>query len=327
MNLIFNAKARNFPCFAFSDIEKKVYAQMTDIYVNANGEVIEININKFSKKLKISKSRLIKIINKFKRYSFVRDENAPEQKAVTHKNYFVLPNEILDGNLTVRSIIILSYLYSLPCNGKIKIRQSKIAQVCNLDIKTVRKHINILAEKGFITDIKKSHKHEFEVLTYTLKPLPESGYFFVPRAVFSRGLEPKLFTMYLLHCRAEDVKSGIHWNSYNDILAKASEIFRVARSVIISLIKKLADMKLIIKYNQKVKTCNGKASLVDNMYCVLKTVANKIKKSMKKITSFDILFLEFLTELRRLEKRRDKMEKLYTKSRQFSLFSLNDGVG
>ena len=65
------------------------------------------------------------------------------------------------------------------------------------------------------------------------------------------------------------------------MLSKTNEIFHTSRSVIIALIKQLAEIKLITKNNQQVTTCNGKMSLIDNMYGILKTIKNKIRKSTK----------------------------------------------
>ena len=185
--------------------------------------------------------------------------------------------------LTSRSVKVMAYLYSIPQkNGKIKVTQNRIAEQCDMDIKTVRKHINILRDFGYITRIDKDIKeHSMKVFgtdTYTLKTLPESGFFAVPRSVFRQEIEPKLFVMYLLHCQAEDVNSGIHWNSYNDLLKRASKIFSEKRSVIIALVKKLAEMKLIVKYRQRVRNFRGKTTNIDNMYGTIKHVKGKIHK-------------------------------------------------
>jgi hypothetical protein len=217
------------------------------------------------------------------------------EKIMFSSKYFTLPNEILDGELNPREIAILSVLYCFskrfynadePTAYSVQVAQTTLAYYTGLSRNTVAKYTNSLYEKGFILDIIQDERpHEVKKYgqssVYELKPLPESGFFFAPKDIFSFQLSPKLLAFYLRFCRDEDSIERLQWNSINDLWDKASNIFHVAKSVLISMIRELTKLNLITKTKRRPVNKNGKWIWIDNVYRLVQFAAGKIVKKMK----------------------------------------------
>ena len=78
-NLIFNTKAGQTPCFSFSDLEKSVHTELSDLYTNSgDSDFITFDYKVVAKKLRIKVCKLVKIIRKFMSRGIVRPEGTPE---------------------------------------------------------------------------------------------------------------------------------------------------------------------------------------------------------------------------------------------------------
>jgi DNA-binding MarR family transcriptional regulator len=181
-----------------------------------------------------------------------------------------------DLNLNLSTLEVMTFAYLLSIyreHDGVCVSQKIIAQSVNLCVSTTRKCINNLSKKDLILEVfegeKKQNQRFAGASIYVLPSkswIDTSGYFLVPRKIFEYRLTPKEFAVYLFLWRAEDSKIGLLWNSYNDFLKKFGLYFKLTRSEIIKIIKKLTELKLIKKTVRKAKTVHKKFSFIDNIY-------------------------------------------------------------
>jgi DNA-binding MarR family transcriptional regulator len=206
-------------------------------------------------------------------------------------SYFVMPNDVLLGEITPREIVILAYLYSRKTGNydAVQVSQKVLGQVCGMDVKTVRKCVIKLVEKRFVKNVfvtKKLHSFKYEITVYELPKLPQNGYFFVQRMIFKYKISPKIFTLYLFMCKSKDSTLGLSWNSYNDIKKKLGKVIKSTRYEVLCMVKTLTKCGLIKKSRKKGKTKNGKWIFIDNVYRIIKLRVKYLKKSARYFTNF-----------------------------------------
>jgi predicted transcriptional regulator len=163
-------------------------------------------------------------------------------------------------------------VYSALCSLRrgfdgVRLSQRKIALICNIkSVKTVAASVHRLYKIGLIRNVitpvvKKMKKYETSI--YQLKPLPVSGFFFVPKSVLQfTCVAPKMFAVYSFLCYSNHSEYVKSWNSYADLCVKMG-FSRGQRSEVIKLIGSLAGLGLIKKTIRKIK-----GVYVDNIYRV-----------------------------------------------------------
>lgn len=192
-------------------------------------------------------------------------------------NFFKMPNDIFEKNLSYSELTVLAAVYSLRShsifrgNKYIKISQKSIASICGFkSTTTVSKAIDKLCYLGYITRINRYYDDYRKLGTnvYTI-PTVKGKYFFVSRRIFKYHLTTSQMRMYLFSCKCSDSRSKRFWNSYNDIC----QALKLKRSSVIKTITELCNMGLIKKYLIRKK--NGSYS--DNHYKVIKLLPPKRK--------------------------------------------------
>lgn len=188
---------------------------------------------------------------------------------IRSKDFFKLPNDIFEKNLSATEIRVLAAVYSCKshsiCFGvkHIKIKQSVIAKICGLSSsRTVSQAINKLCLYGYIKEIRRyySDTKKLGTFVYTI-PVIKANYFFVSRRIFNYNLTSAQLRMYLFFCKAAVSSSRQSWNSYNDI----ANALNLRRSSVIQTVQELVQMKLIKKYRIRKKD----GSFSDNHYEVV----------------------------------------------------------
>ena len=188
---------------------------------------------------------------------------------IRSKDFFKLPNDIFEKNLSATEIRVLAAIYSLKsrsiCFGvkHIKIKQSVIAKICGLSSsRTVSQAINKLCLYGYIKEIRRYYSDTKKLGTFVyIIPVIKANYFFVSRRIFNYNLTSSQLRMYLFFCKAAVSSSRRSWNSYNDI----ANALNLRRSSVIQTVQELVQMRLIKKYRIRKKD----GSFSDNHYEVV----------------------------------------------------------
>jgi predicted transcriptional regulator len=185
-----------------------------------------------------------------------------------------MPNEVIekyrDREISAVDVSVYACLCSLRREyDGVRVSQRRVASFARLTEKTVSASVERLYNCGLvlnvITDVVKRRK-KYQTSIYHLKPLPSSGFFFVPRHVFNFSLSPKMFAIYAFLCKSNSFDyhgEPKSWNSYNDICDKLG-FKRCQRSEVVKLIGGLAALGLIKKTVRRIKK-----AFVDNIYRVV----------------------------------------------------------
>lgn len=185
------------------------------------------------------------------------------------KNYFVMPNELMElyqtRTISAVDVAVYAALCSLRrnCDG-VRLSQRMIAITCNITPKTVAASVRRLYSCGLIANVitptAKSAK-KYETSVYQLKTLPDNDFFFAPRHILRQtDIKPKMFAVYFFLCCANHNEYGKSWNSYNDLCLKTG-FGKGQRSEMIKLIGSLVELGLIEKTVRKID-----GVYVDNIY-------------------------------------------------------------
>jgi len=155
--------------------------------------------------------------------------------------------------------------------------------MCGVSEKTVSVSAYRLYQAGLIVSVVTEtvkRKIKYKTSVYILKPLPKSGFFFVPRRIFRHTrVTAKMFAVYCFMCRALSAEYGKSWNSYNDICAKLG-FGKNQRSEVVKLIGELVEIGLIKKTVRRIKKV-----FADNIYRVVgyaEAVTEKPKQKEKR---------------------------------------------
>jgi len=225
--------------------------------------------------------------------------NENRAKRRTHKNYFLLSDEVLtlyqNRGISAVDAVVISYLYSARnihtdiLTGEksalygVRVCQERIAFMCGITPKTVAASVSRLYDAGVIENViteRKKRSPKYKTSIYILKPLPVSdrnpagSYFFVPRSAFNHDLKPKEFVLVLDFCRQHSFEFGKSWNSYNDICERLGFNKKNQRSEVARLVAGLVNRGIVGKKVRRVKKV-----FVDNIY----SIANYAKEVAKKI--------------------------------------------
>jgi hypothetical protein len=204
------------------------------------------------------------------------------------KSYFAMPNEALtpDCSSVNYTVTVCAALYSLRRgSNNVVIAQTYLANMCGFDTKTIRECIKRLIACGIILDQIENRDnklaHHKNTFTYVLKPLPESGFFFCPRAIFADKLKAADFAEQLFMCRAQSTEYGKSWNSYNDLCKNRGHR---NRSRTMASIGKLVEPGLLKKTVRKA-VVRAKAVFVDNIYRVSGLAKILVKRENRPATT------------------------------------------
>jgi predicted transcriptional regulator len=197
-------------------------------------------------------------------------KNRAYRRMQVKKNYFVMSDEILQlyrcREISAIDVRVYSYLCSLRIKYKgVQVSQRRIASICGITEKTVRKSVYRLFHSGLIERIiieTQKHKIKYKTSVYVLKPLPDSGFFFCSRFIFMNQISHKAFAAYLFMCDSHSFEYGKSWNSYNDVCVQLG-FGKNQRSEVVALIGELVMVGLVKKTIRKIK-----GIFVDNIYRV-----------------------------------------------------------
>jgi predicted transcriptional regulator len=207
------------------------------------------------------------------------------------KSYFVMPCEAIEKYRTREISAVDLYVYAALCNLRreydgVRVSQKRLAFMTELTPKTISVSVTRLYNSGLLTGVytmgvdKKKPRYIKGVYVYRLKPLPVSGYFFVPRHIFFRtNITPKMFAVYLFMCKAFDHEYEKSWNSYNDICVKLG-FGKNQRSEIVKLIGELTALGLIKKKVRRIKKI-----FVDNIYRIIGFAEAVIEKEKRPVVA------------------------------------------
>lgn len=195
---------------------------------------------------------------------------------------YKLSNRIFAQGLSVKELCVYAYLCSIHVTEQtlnreavIHVKQTTIGENCGISsVQTVKKVMDGLMEKGFVTQLQRSVKYRGHKGTYYygIKQLPlTDGYFYAERRVFGQ-LVPRQLVVYLFLCKAHSTKYGYSWNSYNDMAAQ----IRMKRETVIATIQELCEMHLIAK--QLMRSRENNRVFVDNRYFIVQRETGTIKK-------------------------------------------------
>lgn len=241
------------------------------------------------------------------------------------RNYFKLPNAILDYSFNSSTLKVISYLYSLMYHrksAKVKIRQITIAQKCSLSVATVKRCISTLEAKGFIIHKSRSVKRNGYLGTYTYTLLPVGNrYFTVQRTALKLTGKPFVLIILMSKLRVTDKNSDTALNSFFHSLSDLSNMTGFKRSEVSSLIKILCESKLLQKSRRK--TQNG--DFTENYYFVgISAYKNSINHSVRFVKAFLRKIIKKVNYQRRTAK---KLLKIAEKTKPIQVFSLFRGGG
>lgn len=208
---------------------------------------------------------------------------------------YKLSNRIFAQGLSVKELCVYAYLCSIHATEQtlnreavIHVKQATIGENCGISsVQTVKKVMDGLMEKGFVTQLQRSVKYSGHKGTYYygIKQLPlTDGYFYAERRVFGQ-LVPRQMFVYLFICKSFSPEYGYCWNSYNDIATQTG----MKREVVIQTVNELVKGHFIVRYHRRSK--ENKNVFVDNRYSVVLYVRGCIKKKkpMWKIGFFGVL--------------------------------------
>ncbi len=198
---------------------------------------------------------------------------------------FKLSNQIFEQGLQVKELCVYAYLCSIHATeqtlehqGIVHVKQSTIGENCGISsVQTVKKVMDKLIDKGLVTQLRRSVKHNGYKGTYyySIKQLPMTdGYFFVERKALKQ-LTPRQMYVYLFICKSWDAKRNDCWNSFQDI----AEQIRMKREIVIQTINELRQMRCIVRLHRK--SNDNRHVYVDNHYQVIQYVTGKIKGKIK----------------------------------------------
>ena len=199
-------------------------------------------------------------------------------------SYFILPNDVIELYRTREISAVDLTVYAALCSLRrkqdgVRISQGSLARICNIGSeKTIAASVERLHKcgliKNIIIEIVKHRREKYETSVYQLKPLPSSGFFFVPRHIFLyTRITPKMFAVYFFMCRSRSPEYGKSWNSYNDICERLG-FGKCQRSEVVRLIGALVKLDLIKKTVRRIKEV-----FVDNIYRVCGLEPAAIEKS------------------------------------------------
>ena len=186
-----------------------------------------------------------------------------------YKKYFKLNNSIFaadaDGKQILTSIQkqVLAMMYSCDVDGKgwIKVRQSRLAEMCRCSVSTVKRAIEELIAKKYIRSRIRSERHDRWLGTYIyiLPKIASNGYFYVNRKALEL-LNSVQTRMYLFFCKCARSFKKDFWHSFNDI---AKEL-HLQRNSVIKTVKELTALKVI---NKEVRL-TAAGDYADNYYSI-----------------------------------------------------------
>lgn len=186
-----------------------------------------------------------------------------------YKKYFKLNNNIFatdaDGKqiLTPTQRQVLAMMYACDVNGKgwVKVRQSRLAEMCRCSVTTVKRAIDELIAKRYIYNRIRSERHDKWLGTYIyiLPKIVTNGYFYVNRKALEL-LNAVQTRMYLFFCKCARSFKKDFWHSFKDI---ANEL-HLQRNSVIRTIKELVELKVI---NKEVRMTSA-GDYADNYYTI-----------------------------------------------------------
>jgi len=182
----------------------------------------------------------------------------------------VLPNEVIDlyrlREISAVDVAVYSALCSLRREyDGVRVSQKRLAFMCGIKSeKTIAASVHRLYLCGLIKNViieTVNHWKKYKTSIYCLKPLPDSGFFFVPRQIFRMTrITPKMFAVYFFLCCANHCEYGKSWNSYGDLCVKMG-FGKGQRSEVMRLIGELVERGLLKKTVRRIK-----GVYVDNIY-------------------------------------------------------------
>lgn len=192
-----------------------------------------------------------------------------------YKKYFKVNNNVFATNeqgeqiLTPTQRQVLVMMYSVDINGKgwVKIRQSRLAEMCNCSVATIKRAIEQLIEKGYIYNKIRTERNDRWLGTYIyiLPKVAKKGYFYVNRNAL-KLLNSVQTRMYLYFCKCARNAKKDFWHSFNDI----ANALHLKRNAVINTIKELVSLKVINKDVRK----TSKGDYAENYYTISENFEN-----------------------------------------------------
>lgn len=192
-----------------------------------------------------------------------------------YKKYFKINNNIFATNeqgeqiLTPTQRQVLVMMYSVDINGKgwVKIRQSRLAEMCNCSVATIKRAIDQLIEKGYIYNKMRTERNDRWLGTYIyiLPKVAKKGYFYVNRNAL-KVLNSVQTRMYLYFCMCARNAKKDFWHSFNDI----ANTLHLKRNAVIKTIKELVNLKVINKDVRK----TSMGDYAENYYTISENFEN-----------------------------------------------------
>ena len=180
----------------------------------------------------------------------------------------------------------------LSRNGyEICVKQETLARKCNVSLPTVRRILDKLESKGFITNKYRTYNAVGDLGTYhySIKPYDTKKNYTYVDGYFLARVPNDLFYIYCLFCRFADSRTHRFYQSLRDL----QSLTGFERSRISSYIKRMIQLNLIRK--RKKRTRYG--DYAHNVFTVATKDKGKIRPKIKP------LFKTNITQLNRFVKR------------------------
>lgn len=186
-----------------------------------------------------------------------------------YKKYFKLNNNIFAVDKNGRQILtstqkqVLAMMYSCDVDGKgwVKVRQSRLAEMCHCSVATVKRAVEELIAKKYICNRIRTERHDRWLGTYiyVLPKIASNGYFYVNRKALEL-LNAVQTRMYLFFCKCARSFNKDFWHSFSDI---AKEL-HLQRNSVIKTVNELVALKVI----NKVVRMTNKGDYAENYYSI-----------------------------------------------------------
>ena len=205
-------------------------------------------------------------------------------------NYFCVPNTLIASReLTASDFAVGAYLYSLASaygsetllGLSVRVKQTTIAEHCNMSTDTVARAVARLMKQGIIISKQRNVKENGYLGTYTyiVKPFNRNEHKYTKISKKAANLlQPNELRVYALFCLCKENYKNSFYHSYNDLVA----LLGMKKQQIIKAVDKLITLGLVRK--QKRKTACG--DYTENKYFIVIQVRGGFKgKNGKKRTA------------------------------------------
>jgi len=207
-----------------------------------------------------------------------KGKNRSYKRTFQSNSYVRIPAALLEmkqsGILSGNEISVCAFLLSVQSASKavnnfngIQVSRTRIALSCGITARTVGNILKKLESMELIHIYRDEWNGKRKSNVYVIgEPLLDlsGGFFYVPRKIFKKGLEPKQLIVYFLLCHAQDYEYSRSWNSYNDMARR----LRMNRGEVIKLITQLESAGYIAKKRRKIKERGKGDCYADNRYSV-----------------------------------------------------------